>query len=76
MVFLICIVFDSDLLHVFFLLALTASAQNPSAVIANGDQFYCTGQLPIVEGSVTISDPSDPSRTTLDAVYIQISSGV
>ena len=59
----------------FFLLALTASAQNPSAVIANGDQFYCTGQLPIVEGSVTISDPSDPSRTNLDAVYIQISSG-
>ena len=59
----------------FFLLALTARAQNPSAVIANGDQFYCTGQLPIVEGSVTISDPSDPSRTNLDAVYIQISSG-
>ena len=59
----------------FFLLALTASAQNPSAVIATGDQFYCTGQLPIVEGSVTISDPSDPSRTSLDAVYIQISSG-
>ena len=49
----------------FFLLSLTASAQNPSAVIANGDQFYCTGQLPIVEGSVTISDPSDPLRTTL-----------
>ena len=72
--FLICIAFDSDLPHVF-LLAFTASAQNPSAVIANGDQFYCTGQLPIVEGSVTISDPSDPSRTTLDAVYIQISSG-
>lgn len=59
----------------FFLLVLTASAQNPSAVIANGDQFYCTGQLPIVEGGVIISDPSDPSRTSLDAVYIQISSG-
>lgn len=58
-----------------FLLALTASAQNPSAVIASGDQFYCTGQLPIVQGNVTISDPSRPLRTTLDAVYIQISSG-
>lgn len=58
-----------------FFFVFTASAQNPSAVIATGDQFYCTGQLPIVEGSVTISDPSDPSRTTLNAVYIQISSG-
>lgn len=55
--------------------ALNLCAQNPSAVIANGDQFYCPGQLPIVKGNVEISDPSDPSRTSLDALYIQISSG-
>ena len=58
-----------------FFFVFTASAQNPSAVIATGDQFYCEGQIPIVQGSVEISDPSDPSRTSLNAVYIQISSG-
>jgi hypothetical protein len=60
---------------ILFFFVFTASAQNPSAVIATGNQFYCEGQIPIVEGSVVISDPSDPSRITLNAVYIQISSG-
>ena len=58
---------------IMFLNTLTSFGQNtPPTVTASGDQIYCPqSQLPIVI-SFDISDPDD---TSIDAFYIQISTG-
>jgi len=60
---------------VVFLSTLTSFGQNtPPTVTAVGDQIYCPqSQQPIVT-SFDITDP-DPGDTTVDAFYIQISTG-
>ena len=60
---------------VVFLNTLTSFGQNtPPTVTAVGDQIYCPqSQQPIVT-SFDITDP-DPGDTTVDAFYIQISTG-
>ena len=60
---------------VVFLNTLTSFGQNtPPTVTAVGNQIYCPqSQQPIVT-SFDITDP-DPSDTTIDAFYIQISTG-
>lgn len=50
------------------------SQDSPPEIQVDGNQIYCPGtQVPIVT-SVSISDP-DPTDTTLDEIFIQISEG-
>jgi len=54
--------------------AALAQTNNPPVVTATGSQIYCPGTPVNVVTSFSITD-SDPADTTLEAVYIQISSG-
>ncbi|MEW2920182.1 PA14 domain-containing protein [Muricauda sp. ANG21] len=49
----------------------TVDADEPPSITATGDQEFCPGNAIAIVESVSIEDPDD---TTLDAVYIQISS--
>jgi hypothetical protein len=49
----------------------TVDADEPPSITATGDQEFCPGNAITIVESVSIEDPDD---TTLDAVYIQISS--
>jgi gliding motility-associated-like protein len=51
-----------------------AQTNNPPVVNATGEQVYCPGTPINVTTSFSITDP-DTADTTLEAVYIQISSG-
>jgi len=55
-------------------LASRAQNNNPPVVVATGDQVYCPGSQVNVVTSFSVTDP-DPADTTLEAVYVQISSG-
>jgi len=63
-------------LVLIFCFGLTSLAQtnNPPIVAAMGNQVYCPGSPVNVVTSFSITD-HDPADTTLEAVYIQISSG-
>ena len=54
--------------------AALAQTNNPPVVAATGSQAYCPGTPLNVVTSFSITD-TDPADTTLEAVYIQISSG-
>lgn len=47
------------------------NADQPPSITASGDQIFCPGNAIAIAESVSITDPDD---TTLDAVYIQITS--
>ncbi|THV58874.1 hypothetical protein EZV76_11460 [Flagellimonas alvinocaridis] len=49
----------------------TNDGNQPPSISATGDQIFCPGSTIAIVESVSISDPDD---TTLDAVYIQITS--
>jgi hypothetical protein len=49
----------------------TTNSDQPPSITASGDQTFCPGNAIAIVESVSIEDPDD---TTLDAVYIQITS--
>ena len=51
-----------------------AQTNNPPLVTATGNQVYCPGTPINIATSFSITD-TDPADTTLEAVYVQISSG-
>lgn len=66
-------VFLKIILVILFFIPKITYAIDPPKITATGNQTYCPGtSLNIVE---TISITFDPSESTTDAVYIQISSG-